>query len=283
MRRGILAELRGSLPEEALCLVPRSFDILGSKQRAVAIVELQEGLEAYEEAIAEAVMRVQKNVVSVLAKESAREGNYRVRKLRLLKGNPDTEVVHRESGCHFRLDPRNVYFSTRESNERNRIISTIVDGEEILVMFSGVGPLPIRIAKARPGVRATAVELNLYAHNYCVENIHMNRVADRVETIQGDVREVCPRLGRRFDRVLMPLPKGAYRFLDVATPLLKDGGTLSLYHWAPGDDLFTEAEALLREAFEGDGRGIEFLRRVKVSQYNPKFWKVRVDVKATRP
>jgi tRNA (guanine37-N1)-methyltransferase len=279
MSHGLKAELKGVLPEDVLKLVPRSFELIGSKQKAVAIIELPESLEQFEKIIADGIMRVYKNVTSVLAKESERTGEYRTRELRLMAGDPNTEVVHKEGGCLLRLDPRRVYFSPRESTERERIANAVKDGEEILVMFSGVGPLPICIAKRHRSVRATAVELNPVAHNYCVENIHLNRVGERVEAIKGDVGEVCRNLDEKYDRVLMPLPKGAYRFLDVAIPLLRDRGILHFYHWAPEADPFTDSEKLVAQAAEDAGRRAEVVDRVRVSQYSPRYWKVRVDAR----
>ena len=279
MSHGLRAELRGLLPEDALLQVPRSYDVIGSKQKAVAVIELPKGLREHESVIAGTLMGIQRNVKSVLVKESERAGEYRTRELRLVAGDPDTEVLHKESGCLFRLDPRAVYFSPRESAERERIAAAVADGEEVLVMFSGVGPLPICIAKRHGKVRVTAVELNLEAHNYCVENIHLNGVSDRVTAIRGDVREILNGLGRDFDRVLMPLPKGAYRFLDIAIPLLKDGGVLHFYHWAPEDDQYTEAEELVNRAAEAYGRRAEFIDRVRISQYSPRVWKIRLDAK----
>lgn len=281
MRRDLRGELGRFIPQDSIGLVTRSFDIYGSKMKAVAVIEIPEELRDYEGLIARAIMKVNKNVASVLKKESGRRGDYRTRELRLVAGDPDTEVLHRESGCVFRLDPRTVYFSPRESSERDRLSSTVRDGEDVLVMFSGVGPLPIRIAKRLKNVHITAVELNPHAHNYCVENIHLNRVADRIEAIRGDVREVCPGLGRLYDRIVMPLPRGAYVFLDVAVPLLKDGGVLHLYHWAPEGDLFSETEELITEAFKAEGKNAEFVGRVKVSQYSPRTWKIRVDARTS--
>lgn len=281
MRRDIRQELQGALPEDSLRLVPRSFDIVGSKQKAVAIIELPEDLRKFERQIASAIMKVHKSVASVLAKESRRMGEFRIRELRLVAGEPDTEVVHKESGCLFKLDPRKAYFSTRESAERERMVAKVGDGESVLVMFSGVGPFPICIAKRHRSVRVTAVELNPHAHNYCVENIHLNKVSDQVTALLGDVREVCPKLGRVFDRILMPLPKGAHRFLDVSIPLLRDGGVLHFYHWAHEPDLFSHAEELVAGAAEGCGRLAETLDRVKVSQYSPHIWKIRIDARVS--
>jgi tRNA (guanine37-N1)-methyltransferase len=278
-RHDLRSALEGVLTADKLDLVPRSLDIIGSKTKAVAIVELPDELKEFELEIADAAMKIHKNVHSVLAKESGREGEFRNRRLRLIAGDPDTEVVHKEDGCLFKLDPRDVYFSPRESEERERVSGKVADGESVLVMFSGVGPFPIRIAKRHANVRVTAVELNPRAHNYCVENVCINRVEDRVTVLLGDVREICPKLGMKYDRVLMPLPKGAHAFLNVAMPMLREGGVLHLYHWGREPDLFSGAEELLARCADGLNVRFETLERVKVSQYSPRVWKIRLDSK----
>ncbi|NQT08091.1 hypothetical protein HQ586_03360 [Candidatus Bathyarchaeota archaeon] len=75
----------------------------------------------------------------------------------------------------------------------------------------------------------------------------------------------------------MPLPKGAYMFLDVAVPLLRNGGVLHFYHWAPSEDMYGEAEKLVKAAFMEEGREAVVSNRVRVSQYSPRYWKVRID------
>jgi len=274
----IRQHLKDKVPEDLLSSIPSSFDILGSRSGAVAVIEIPDELASYEKEIAEAIQAVHGNVRSVLSKDSGREGEYRLRLLRLIAGDPDTEVIHKESGCRFKLDPRVTYFSTRESTERERIVEMVQPGEEVLVMFSGVSPIAVCVAKNHPDVEVTAVEINPEAHHYAVENVRLNKVADRVKPILGDVREVCPSLDTVFDRVLMPLPKGAHMFLDVAVPMVKPGGVLHFYHWAPEDDLFTEAQRLVAEVAENDGRLAEFIGGEKVSLYSPRIYKVRVDM-----
>jgi len=274
----IRQHLKDKVPEDLLSSIPSSFDILGSRSGAVAVIEIPDELASYEKEIAEAIQAVHGNVRSVLSKDSGREGEYRLRLLRLIAGDPDTEVIHKESGCRFKLDPRMTYFSTRESTERERIVEMVQPGEEVLVMFSGVSPIAVCVAKNHPDVEVTAVEINPEAHRYAVENVRLNKVADRVKPILGDVREVCPSLDTVFDRVLMPLPKGAHMFLDVAVPMVKPGGVLHFYHWAPEDDLFTEAQRLVAEVAENDGRLAEFIGGEKVSLYSPRIYKVRVDM-----
>jgi tRNA (guanine37-N1)-methyltransferase len=279
MKRDIRGELSGVLPDEIISLIPRSFDVIGSKGHAVAVIEVPSGLEPYGQEIGEALMRVQRNVKSVLSKGTERMGEFRVRDMKLLSGDPNTEVLHKESGCVFKVDPSKAYFSPRESTEREKVSSKVAPGEHVLVMFSGIGPFAICIAKRQPTAQCVAVELNPEGHAYCMENIHLNKVGARVKAILGDVRVVCPTLGERFDRVLMPLPKGAYEFLNVAIPIVKPGGVLHFYHWAPRDDPFSEGESLLAATVGEFGRRMEVLERVRVSQYSPSAWKIRIDAR----
>ena len=217
MSRDIRAQLRGVIPEDSIKHVTRSFDVIGSREKAVAIIEIPEEVSQYESEIGEALMRVQKNIKSVLAKDSERTGDFRVREMRVIAGTRDTEVIHKESGCRFKVDPRTVYFSPRESHERERITADVEYGERVLVMFSGIAPLPICIARGNRTATCTAVELNPYGHKYALENVTLNKVADRITVMLGDVREVCPGM-ESFDRVYMPLPKGAYMFWMLQRP-----------------------------------------------------------------
>ena len=278
MRNTIRHHLKEKVPEDLLPSVPSSFDILGSRSGAVAVIEIPDELTLYEEEVAAAIQAVHRNVKSVLSKDSGRDGEYRLRSLRLISGDPDTKVIHKESGCSFKLDPQVTYFSTRESTERERIAEMVRPGEDVLVMFSGVSPIAVCIAKKHLGVTVTAIEINPEAHGYAVENVKLNKVADRVKPILGDVRDICPSLNTVFDRVLMPLPKGAHMFLDVAVSMVRPGGVLHFYHWAPEDDLYGEAQRLVVEAAAEVGRRAEFVGGVKVSLYSPRVYKVRVDM-----
>jgi tRNA (guanine37-N1)-methyltransferase len=279
MKRDIRSELSGVLPEELVGLVPRSFDVIGSKGQAVAVIEIPPELEPHGQAIGEALMRVQRSVQSVLSKGTERMGEFRIRDMKLLAGDPNTEVLHKESGCVFKVDPAKVYFSPRESTEREKVSSKVAPGERVLVMFSGIGPFAVCIAKRQPTASCVAIELNPEGHAYCLENIHLNKVVGRVKALLGDVRVVCPTLGEPFDRVLMPLPKGAYEFLDVAIPMVKSGGVLHFYHWAQRDNPFTDGERILVDAASEFGRSVEVLERCRVSQYSPSAWKIRIDAR----
>jgi len=254
-----------------------SFDIVGSREKAVAIIEMPEDRETAKK-IAEEIMRIHKNVKTVLGKVGERKGEFRIRDYEVIMGEEDTEVVHKEYGCFFKLDPRKVYFSPREATERQRIASLVKPGEKVLVMFSGVAPIPIIIAKKQPQVeKIYAIELNPQAHRYAVENVRMNKVGHKVVLICGDVRDVCPKLKEKFDRVIMPLPKSSNLFLDVAIPCLKDGGMLHFYYWGKEGGLFSEAERILKEAGRTFGREVKIVRERKVLPYAPRKWKIVLD------
>lgn len=270
--------LKNKLSEKELNLIPKSFDLIGSKAKAVVVVEIPEELKGKEKLIAEAVMQLHKPVKSVLRKVSERKGKLRLREYKLIFGDKNTEVLHKEYGCLFKLDPKKVYFSPREAEERQRVAEQVKPDETVLVMFSGVAPFPVSMAKMQPKVnKIYAVELNPIAHKYAVENVKLNKVKDKVEPILGDVRKICPKLKGKFDRVVMPLPKGAYQFLGVAVPCLKAKGIIHFYHWASETKLFEEAIELVKKECEKLGKKVKFLNKCKVLPYGPRKWKVCID------
>jgi tRNA (guanine37-N1)-methyltransferase len=279
LKNDLKSNLRGRLSPELITYVPSSFDVLGSKGHSIAIIEIPKEIEEYEIVIADTLMQIHRNVKSVLAKKSERFGEHRLRDYRLILGNPNTEIIHKESGCIFKLDPRVTYFSARESSERERICNQIKSPEEVLVLFSGVGPFPICIAKHKKDTKCTAIELNPDAHQYCLENIILNKVQGRVTALLGDVREICPTLNMQFDRVLTPLPKGAHHFLDMTIPMVRSDGVLHFYHWAPDDDPYSAAFKFVVDAADEFGRVCEFLGGFRVAKYSPGIRKVRIDVR----
>ena len=95
MKNDLKSNLRGRLSDELVVAVPSSFDIIGSKGDAVAIIEIPEILEKNEMVIAETLMQVHKNVRSVLAKKSVSYVEMRLRDYRLILVDPDTEVLNK--------------------------------------------------------------------------------------------------------------------------------------------------------------------------------------------
>jgi len=94
----------------------------------------------------------------------------------------------------FRFNIDKTYFSPRLSNERKEIAEQIKKGDEVLVMFAGVGPLPIVIAKNSKAKKVVSNEINREANKYAKLNIELNKVKDRVELLPGDIKRVVWKL-----------------------------------------------------------------------------------------
>ncbi|RLI98266.1 MAG: class I SAM-dependent methyltransferase family protein [Candidatus Aenigmatarchaeota archaeon] len=271
--------LKNKLSEEELKLVPRSFDIIGSREKAVAIIEIPDQLKNKEKIIAEGIMKLHKNVKSVLKKVSGRKGIERLREYELIAGDENTEVIHKEYGYILKLDPRKVYFSPREATERQRIASKVKDGEKVLVMFCGIAPYCIAIAKKANVEKVYGIEINEAAHLYAKHNVRVNGLSHKVVLINGDVREVCPKLKEKFDRIVMPLPLGSETFLDLALKCVKRNGIIHFYSWGKEDNLFENGIKAIEKNVKKFKKRYEILEKRKVLPYAPKRWKVCIDFK----
>lgn len=271
--------LKNKLTPEELAYAPSTFDIIGSREKAIAIVEIPPELEGKKYIIAEAIMQIHKNVKIVLRKLSERKTVYRIREYEVLLGDEDTEVIHKEYGIRLKLDPRKVYFSPREATERLRIARQVMPGETVMVMFAGVGPYALMIVKHQPLVdKVIAIELNPYAYKYMVENVKINKMETKIIPILGDVRDKSKDWFGLCNRVVMPLPKGAYKFLDEAFQCLKiEGGTIHFYFWAREEDISREAiEHIWGYAWKYKKK-IKILDLRKVLPYAPGVYKICVD------
>ena len=253
-----------------------SFDIIGNKGKAVAIVEISKGEN--EKEIAEEIMKKHKNVKSVLKKVSERKGELRLREYELIAGDENTEVVHKEYGYYLKLDPQKVYFSPREAKERQRIAEQVRPGEKVLVMFSGVAPIAIAIAKKQPEVeRIYCIELNKDAHEYAKENVRRNKLSHKIFLIFGDVEQEAKKLNLKFDRIVMPLPFGAKNFLDIAFDCLKENGIIHFYSVGDEKDLFSNGLKEIEAAAKKLNKKIKILNMKKILPYSPRRWKVCID------
>ncbi len=260
--------LGGLLTKEELSRVKRSFDIIGS----VAVLEI--GLpEEKEKLVAETMLKAFPSVKTVCKKAGAIEDEFRVRPIKVLAGD-GTETIYVEHGCRMKLDVGRVYFSPRLSTERLRVAKQVAPGERVLVMFAGVGPYALLIAKLQPDARVWAVEKNPAGVKYLKENIALNKLEGRVEAFLGDVRKVVPKLGMKFDRIVMPLPKGAGDFLDVAFAALKNGGIVHFYGFGKNK---TEAVKTLEDATKREGVKLTVLSSKTCGEIGPKTYRLVVD------
>lgn len=207
--------------------VRTSFDIIGD----IAVIRVPITLNHRRHKIAQAVMKTNSSIKTVMNQTGAIRGSFRLRRLEYILGEKKTVTIYREHGCCFKVDLASVYFSPRLSFERMRIANLVNHGETIVNMFAGVGCYSIMIAKHRHVKRIFSIDLNPKAVKLMKDNVQLNHVADKITVIEGDARDIIlKQLKQSCDRVLMPLPELAYEYLESAIQALKDGkGTIHYY------------------------------------------------------
>ncbi len=199
----------------------------------IAIVRLAGATAPEKKKIARAILSEVKNVKCVFEQEGGIEGEFRLRRLRYLAGERRTLTTHKEHGCVYRVDVARCYFSPRLSEERLRIAEATGERERVLNMFAGVGPFSILVAK-RKGVKVLSCELNAFACSLHAENNTINKVGGLVRVVNADAADLPKLVRGKFDRVLMPHPSQADRFLPLALSLTKRGGVVHYYRHVLG-------------------------------------------------
>lgn len=269
--------LKGKLTKSELKYVPTSFDIIGSKEKAVAIIELDQKIKKRARLIANALMKKHNNVRSVLLKASPRTGILRTRNYKLIAGDRNTEVMHLENGCRLLLDPTKTYFSPRECTERMRIVNKVKENEHVLVFFAGIGPFAIEIAKKAKPLKVVGIEINPMAVHYFKKNIALNKLHN-VDAIEGNVLEHAPRYYGFADRLLMPLPEKSIEYLGEAIKCTTLGGVVHFYCFAKETEV-TKIKRKIAALASSLSRKATFLEVQKVLPYGPAIWKYRIDLK----
>lgn len=250
------------------------FDIVGNKEKAVAIMDTAD--KNSRKNIAKEIMRKHKNVKTVLMKASPRKGVYRLRTLKLILGSKNTKVTHTESGCRFMLDPRKVYFSSREGTERLRIVEKIKTGDLVAVFFAGAGPFPVVIAKKSKAREIVGIEKNPAAVRYFRQNVELNKLRN-VIAIKDDVKNLQKKFPKSFDRIIMPLPEKAVDYMDVAIDCLRPDGIIHLYFFSDESEI-NELKKKLKSMTEKE---LKFLHLQRVLPYGPGLYKYRLDIKVS--
>lgn len=228
--------------------------------------------------IADALLRTQPNIKTVLKPLTPVIGEFRVREFEVVAGEPRTETIHREYGCRYKVDLSRAYFTPRLSTERSRILSQVKEGDTVVDMFAGVGPYSILIAKSKKPSKVLAIDKNPNAVRYLRENIILNS-AKNIEAIEGDAREEAKRFAGTADHVIMNLPHSAFEFLDSAVLLAKPCGIIHYYGITPEDDLFESSIELIKEAAEKAGRKVEVLEKRVVRSYAPHQYNICIEAR----
>jgi len=263
--------LKGKLTEKERALL-RGFHVIGD----IALIEIPPVLDKKKKVIAQTLRKLLPYIKVVAKKQGGHKGIFRKQNLQILAGENRKITIHKEFGLDFAMDVEKCFFSPKLSTERMRIVKQVKKGENILVMFSGVAPYVLMLAKHSKANRIYGIEKNPVAHKYAVENVMRNKLGHKVILIKGDANK--PPKGMKFDRVLMPWPMNADSFLPAAIRTTKKGGIIHYYDFMPEND-HKEARQIVLAACETAKRKCKILRTVECGQTAMRTYRVCVDFK----
>ncbi len=252
----------------------KGYDLLGN----IAIIDVSQKLRKKERDIAELIMETHKQIGTVVAKAGPVSGKYRRREYRHVAGKKTFIAKYSENGCRFEFDIRKSFFSNRLSYERNRLAALVRSKETVIVMFAGIGPFAIEIAKAHPDSRVVAIELNKDAFVAMKKNIELNKVKNVVPLL-GDVRKVALKYRKKADRIVMPLPKEGYKFLDSAFVAAKKNAIVHFYYFGGNESALNKAHDLIMANGITNKRQVRIISKRVVRPYSPKEIEIVEDFK----
>lgn len=127
--------------------------------------------------------------------------------------------------------------------------------------------------------QAVAIELNPSAVKDLKYNIGLNKLESKIEAVQGDVKKIVPkRFKNSFDRVVMPLPKGAEDFLKEALVSLKSkGGVVHFYAFVPSENPFEAVESRIRLIAQKNGLALKILGHKQVRTFSKDLIQIVID------
>ena len=251
----------------------RAYDVLGN----IALLKFRKN-EKLDDKKKKALKLLKENpsIKTVLEKTDKFKGRLRTLKTNYLAGERTKEILYKENGCIFRFNVEKSYFSSRLSNERLEIARKVQKNERVLVLFGGVAPYAIIIAKVAKPNKIVSIELSRESSKYALENVKRNKV--NVEIVQGDVRRVLPKIKEKFDRIIMARPNLKDSFLDIVFPKIKKFGIIHYYGFYNEDDK-EELKLLIEREVKKAGKKIKIIKVKKAGDIGPYKFRYRADVK----
>jgi len=256
----------------------RAFSYFGD----IALVNFpKETIEKEKITFAKKIMEENKSIKTVLEKSGQFKGRLRKMQTKHLAGEKNKEVLYKENNCTFRFNIDSTYFSPRLSNERKEISELIKKDEEVLVMFAGVAPFSIVIAKNSDAKKVYSNEINREANKYAKQNIEINKLKNKVELLPGDAKKVAIKLQEKkqnFDIIVMARPQLKDSFLEDAFKLTKKGTRIYYYDFCKMEDADKIIEKVKEEAKKANKK-IKITNSKKAGEIAPYKMRFRVDFK----
>lgn len=233
--------------------------------------------------LAREILKKNKNIKTVLLKEEKVKGKLRKAGYKFIAGEKNFETLYRENDCIFKLNIKEVYFSSRLANNRLWVAKKIIEFAKrknlkkvkILVQFAGIGVYGIVIAKKlkqeKINFNVIMIELNKKAVKYAKENIKMNKL-ENIQILQGDVKKILSKLNK-FDFIIMPRPQIKYDFFKEAFINAKKGSIVFYFDFVNEGEIANEKQKLEEKAKEL-GKKIKFIEIKKAGQIGVRKWRI---------
>lgn len=269
------AEVERILTQEEKKELITAYDTIGS----IAILEIPDILKKKEKKIAELLLQSNKGIKTVVKKASIHQGVLRIQNYQYIAGEKTYVTRHKENNVTLILDIDSVYYSPRSASERKRVAQQIKPGEEILVMFSGCAPFVCVIGKNTKAKKILGIELNDEGHKYGLLNLKENKLKN-VDLVHADVRVACKELSlqkKKYDRIIMPLPKSAQDFLEDAFSVSKKGTIIHFYSFSHEKDFPQQTIGIIDAACKKAKKKYRVLNSVLCGNYSPRVHRVCVD------
>lgn len=217
-------------------------------------------------------------IKSVFEKVGNVHGRLRTISIKHVLGEKNLIAVCKENDCMFKFNIKTCYFSSRLSGERKEIASKIKKKDSVLVMFAGVGVYPIVINKIAKPKKIIGVELGRDCCKYFKENLKLNKMNNRIEIIQGDVKKkINSKLGK-FDVIIMARPNLKQSFFKQGLSVSKKNSKIFYYGFCNIDEKDEMIKNLVDEARKF-GKKIKIIKTTKAGDIAPYKYRYRVEIK----
>ena len=118
--------------------------------------------------------------------------------------------------------------------------------------------------------------LYIYEYNEMIKNIKYKKLkyVNELENLE--------KFNKKFDRIIMPLPKESHTFLEYAIPLIKNNGIIHLYQFFEEEKIREKAIDLLEKYSNELNFKYEILNILKVGDISPGNYRVCIDFKVIK-
>lgn len=195
----------------------------------IVILNLDKKIKKKEKQIALAIKKLFPSVKTICVREGRISGKLRKPKVKVILGK-ETETIHHEGNCLYKIDVKKAMFSQGNLFERHRISKDISKNKIIIDMFAGIGYFSIPFAKQ--GAKVYAIELARDSYEYLIKNAKLNKVDKNLIAIHGDSKKESLKLakkGIKADIISMGYIPTPLDFFKYALKISKSK-TLILFH-----------------------------------------------------